>query len=216
MLVLTLKNRAASHAPWLNPWQPRGFLASLVSRPGKETSMLRAQCAIVGVRGAPNKSTTRLVYAANWRGPRRAAARSLPRPDHCRERLQSSKVEVRPSLRGPTGLEPRKRLDHGPDCDLAFKSRQRSPQAVVRPMCKTQVPIVIPGNVEFIGASEPHRIAVGSSDHRCQEVARLDAVAPDVHGHRCTTPCRLNGQSKRKNSSTARSISAGSSRRRAS
>src|SRR6266851_1402508 len=66
-------------------------------------------------------------------------------------------------------------------------------KAVVRPMCKTQVPIVVPGNVEFIGASEPFRIAVGSSDHGCQEVARLNAITAYVHGHPCTTPCRLNG-----------------------
>jgi hypothetical protein len=99
---------------------------------------------------------------------------------------------VLPSLRRPAGLKPRKRLDHGPDCDLAFKSRQRRPQAVLRPVRETQVPLVIPGNVELIGASEPHRIAVGSSDHRCQEVARFDAVGPDFHGHRCTPPCGLN------------------------
>ena len=83
-----------------------------------------------------------------------------------------------PALRGRTGFESRKRLKHRPDGDLAFKSRQRSAKAVVRPMCKTQVPVVVPGNVEFIGASEPFRIAIGSSDHGCQKVARLDALPP--------------------------------------
>ena len=83
-----------------------------------------------------------------------------------------------PALGEPIGLEPRKRLKHRPDGDLAFKSRQRSAKAVVRPMCKTQVPVVVPGNVEFICASEPFRIAVGRSDHGCQEVARLNAVPP--------------------------------------
>src|SRR5436309_2224962 len=59
-------------------------------------------------------------------------------------------------------------------------------------MRKAQVPIVSPGNVEFIGAREPHRIAVGCTDHRRQEVARFDAVAPDVYGYLCATPRGLN------------------------
>ena len=63
----------------------------------------------------------------------------------------------------------------------------------MRTMRETEVPVVLPGDVEFIGASEPFRIAVGSSDHGCEEVARLDTVTAYVHGHLCTTPCRLNG-----------------------
>src|SRR6266508_3340371 len=68
-----------------------------------------------------------------------------------------------------------------------------SPEAIVRPMRETEVPVVLPGDIEFIGPNEPLRIAIGSSDHGCQEVARLDAVTAYVHGHPCTTPCRLNG-----------------------
>jgi hypothetical protein len=106
--------------------------------------------------------------------PRVGQAWALPRPNHYRERLQSSKVKVLPARRGPAELEPHKRLNHRPDGDLAFKSPQRCAKAVVRPMCETQVPVVVPGNVEFIGASEPFRIAVGSADHGCQEVTRLN------------------------------------------
>src|SRR6266567_9174601 len=63
----------------------------------------------------------------------------------------------------------------------------------MRPMHEPQVPIVLPCDIEFIGASEPLRIAISSSDHGYQEVARLDAVTAYVHGHPCTTPRRLHG-----------------------
>ncbi len=49
---------------------------------------------------------------------------------------------------------------------------------MVRAVRETQVPVVLPGDIEFIGANEPLRIAIGSSDHGCQKVARLDALPP--------------------------------------
>jgi hypothetical protein len=52
-------------------------------------------------------------------------------------------------------FEPHKRLNHRPDGDLAFKSRQRRAEAVVRPMRKTDGTDVMAPIANIGDAAEP-------------------------------------------------------------
>src|SRR5207244_10436104 len=137
MQVVTLKNGATPRASWLNPRQPPGFarFAGVATRKRDQHASRLREPSLVSTQRRPRM----IISCRHRRGPRTAEqehglTRStqllarpstalcvlLRRPDHCREQLQSSKIEVLPALRGLTGLESGKRLDHRPDCDLAF------------------------------------------------------------------------------------------------